>query len=98
MDEAIAILNRAQSETRRHTNSLTERMHDNVKAVVKELDRMLQNGGTEAAIARLLEAANDLETLQTLRHNARARETIADHLARKVIDELERAKADPWPS
>ena len=98
MDEAIAILNRAQSETRKRTNSLTKRMHDNVKAVVTELDRMLQNGAPEAAIARLLEAAGELETLQTLRDNAREREGLADHLARKVIDELERAKANPWPS
>ena len=98
MDEAIAILNRAHIETRRHTNSLTERMAENVKAVVKELDKMLQNGAPEAAIARLLEAANDLETLQTLRHNARARETIADHLAREVINELEKAAPDPRPS
>lgn len=97
-EEAIRLMTKAHVDALSYKSFLDQERHKTVRDAVSQMHEMLRDCAPEAAIARLIETANTLRTLQRAQAKAAEKERELRDLSTKVIDEIERAKADPWPS
>tara|TARA_R100001510_G_C7651972_1_gene209767 strand:+ start:239 stop:538 length:300 start_codon:yes stop_codon:yes gene_type:complete len=97
-EEAIKVMRKAHVDALSYKKLLTREMHKDVRDAVSQMHEMIRDCAPEAAIKRLLEMAEHLSKWEAAREQAAKHERYLRELSTKVIDEIERAKADPWPS
>ena len=97
-EEAIKVMRKAHVDALSYKELLTRQLHEDVRDAVSQMHEMLRDCAPEAAIKRLLELAEHLSKWEAAREQAAKHERYLRELSTKVIDDIERPAADPWPS
>jgi len=97
-EEAIKVMRKAHVDALSYKSFLEQERHKTVRDAVSQMHEMLRDCAPEAAIKRLIETAACLRTLQQAQTRAAEKERELRDLSTKVIDEIERSAANPWPS
>ena len=96
--EAIKVMRKEHADALSYKKLLTRQLHEDVRDAVSQMHEMIRDCAPEAAIKRLLELAEHLSKWEAAREQAAKHERYLRELSTKVIDEIERSAADPWPS